>query len=117
MSSISIHPSDIIYFNLDPTAGHEISKTRPCLVIAVPSMIQNKMGPRGIVIVLPLTSSQKNFWTEIPVRKRGGMKNDSYILCHQIRALDVSRAKEKIAELNSKEMRRVRRVLKIMFEI
>jgi mRNA interferase MazF len=117
MSSINIQPNDIIYFDLDPSRGHETNKVRPCLVTAVPSGQPSTKGPSGIVIVLPLTSSQSNFWTEIPVRKKGKMKNDSYVLCHQIRALDKTRATTKIAVIESKEMKRVKQVLKIMLAI
>jgi mRNA-degrading endonuclease toxin of MazEF toxin-antitoxin module len=66
---------------------------------------------------LALTSSQSNFWTEIPIRKKGRMKNDSFVLCHQIRALDRSRAMKKIATIDIKEMKRVKQVLKIMLAI
>lgn len=117
MSSTNIQPSDIIYFDLDPTRGHETNKVRPCLVTAVPSRQSGAKGPSGIVVVLPLTSSQSNFWTEIPVRRKGKMKNDSFVLCHQIRALDRSRATKKIAVIDSKEMKRVKQVLKIMLAI
>jgi mRNA interferase MazF len=117
MSSTNIQPNDIFYFDLDPTKGHEINKVRPCLVTAIPSEHSSAKGPEGIVIVLPLTSSQKNFWTEIPIRKKGKMKSVSYVLCHQIRALDMSRATTKIAVIDIKEMKRVKQVLKIMLAI
>lgn len=117
MSPINIQLDDIIYFNLDPSKGHEINKIRPCLVIALPSVQSGKKGPSGIVIVLPLTSTQSNFWTEIPVRMKGKMMHDSYVLCHQIRALDTSRAEKKIAVIDTKENKRVKQVLKIMLAI
>ena len=117
MSSLRIQPSDIVYFDLDPTKGKEINKIRPCLVTAVPSTQSGSKGPTGIVVIVPLTSTQNNFWTEIPIRKKGKMKNDSYVLCHQIRSLDRSRAARKIAVIDIKEMKRVKQVLKIMFAI
>ncbi len=115
----SAHPKlgEIIYFDLDPTKGHETNKIRPCLIVATPSTHLTAKAPTGIVVIVPLTSSHKNFWTEILVRKRGKMKNDSYALCHQIRALDQSRADKKIAVADSREMKRIRQVLKIMLSI
>ncbi|MGY5881180.1 MAG: type II toxin-antitoxin system PemK/MazF family toxin [Candidatus Thorarchaeota archaeon] len=117
MNSTNIQSNDIIYFDLDPTKGHETNKVRPCLVTSVPSGHSGAKGPSGIVVVLPITSSQSNFWTEIPVRKKGKMKNVSYVLCHQIRSLDRSRATKKIAVIDLKEMKRVKQVLKIMLTI
>ncbi len=114
MSSSHLQQGDIAYFDLDPTRGRETNKVRPCLVVANPSTRAGVKGPSGIVVIVPLTSSQKNFWTEIPVKKKGKLKNDSFILCHQIRALDQSRAVEQVAEADDREMKRVRQVLRIM---
>lgn len=112
-----IRPNDIVYFNLDPTRGHETCKIRPCLVVGIPTDSQGKRGPSGIAIILPITSRQHNFWTEVPIRKRGQMKGDSYILCHQIRAVDLSRAGDKIAEAEPSELKRVKQVLRILLSI
>ncbi|RLI52785.1 MAG: hypothetical protein DRP09_17205, partial [Candidatus Thorarchaeota archaeon] len=97
MKHIQVRIRDIVYFDLGETRGHETNKTRPCLVTAIPSEAPHGKGPAGMVVVLPLTSSQHNFWTEVRVRKKGKMKNDSFVLCHQIRALDSSRAERRIA--------------------
>ncbi len=117
MNLIQPDNGDIFYFDLDPTKGREMKKARPCVIVADPSTQSAEKSPSGIVVIIPLTSSQKNFWTEIPVRKKGKMTRDSYALCHQIRALDKSRATTKVAKADTREMKRIKQVLRIMFEI
>lgn len=105
---------DIAVFNLNPVKGHEIMKTRPCLILAVPTLYKGSPKAFNIAVIVPLTSAQNNYWTEIPISKKGKMDSDSFVLCHQIRALDLVRAGHKLAEADNTEMKRVRQVLKIM---
>lgn len=43
---------DVFLINLDPTVGHEIKKTRPCLIISPNEMNANI----STVIVAPMTT-------------------------------------------------------------
>ena len=52
-----IHQYDIFLINLDPASGHEIRKTRPCLVISPDEM--NKTI--GTVIIAPMTTKSKGY--------------------------------------------------------
>ena len=57
---------------LDPTIGHEIQKTRPCLVVS-PDEINRLIGT---VIVAPMTKGQQSYptrvWSSVLIQDRGG---------------------------------------------
>ena len=52
---------DVVLVNLDPTIGHEIKKTRPCLVISPDEMSRNI----STVIVAPMTTKSRNYPTRV----------------------------------------------------
>ena len=58
---------DIFLVSLDPTVGHEIKKTRPCLVISPDEM--NRFI--GTVIVAPMTTKGKKYPTRIACSFQG----------------------------------------------
>ena len=53
----------ICLVNLDPTIGHEIKKTRPCVVISPDEMNQHI----STVIIAPMTTKSHAYPTRIPV--------------------------------------------------
>ena len=55
---------DVFLVNLDPALGHEIQKTRPCLVISPGAMNRNI----GTVIAAPMTTKSRNYPTRVAVR-------------------------------------------------
>ncbi len=54
---------DIFIINLDPTIGHEIKKTRPCVIISPDEM--NKSI--GTVIIAPMTTKSKAYPTRVGI--------------------------------------------------
>ena len=86
---------DVYWVNLDPVVGTEIRKTRPAVVVSNDSC--NRYGAR--VVVLPVTSNVKG--------KRGRPLGD------QIRSIDKSRLKARVARLTADEMSRVDEALAI----
>ncbi|MEW6427172.1 MAG: type II toxin-antitoxin system PemK/MazF family toxin [Thermodesulfobacteriota bacterium] len=54
---MEVNRFDVFLVNLDPTAGHEIKKTRPCLVISPDEM--NRCI--GTVIVAPMTTEGRAY--------------------------------------------------------
>jgi mRNA interferase MazF len=79
-----VRRGEIWLVTLDPTAGSEIQKTRPCLVIS-PAEIHDHLRT---VIVAPMTSGSRPAGFRIPVRFDGV---DGLILLEQSRALDKRR--------------------------
>ncbi len=86
---------EIYWVSLNPTIGVEIQKTRSAVVIS-PDEMNDYLGT---VLVAPVTSSNKNFPTRIRFKLNS---NDNFIALDQIRAVDKSRLKDKIASLNTK---------------
>jgi mRNA interferase MazF len=102
---------DILSLNLNPTVGHEQSGSRPCIVVSIPAVGKQRSKDLGIMIIVPLTSRPKNWWTVVPVPIQTGLTNDSYALCHQIRAVSTKRIRDVSGSVNEKELAKIRLVL------
>ncbi len=84
-----------VYYELDPTRGSEIQKTRPCLVISPDDM--NNTLPR--VLVAPITSKGQS----LGCRPETHLNNrPARILLDQIRSVDKSRLKGKMGVIEKK---------------
>ncbi len=107
---------DIFYADLGPVIGSEQDGIRPVLII------QNDMGNKysPTVIALAITTRTKNnLPTHIPIKKSliSGLKKDSIILVEQIRTIDKARLIQKIGHLDDLEMDKVKKALKLSFNI
>lgn len=80
-SSATINPGDIWLAQLDPTAGSEIQKTRPCVVIS-PSEMNAHLRT---VIVAPMTTGSRPAAFRIALTFQG---KQGLVLLDQIRTLD-----------------------------
>ncbi len=99
---------DIFLVNLDPTKGHEIKKTRPCLIIS-PDEMNHYIGT---VIIAPLTTKGRSYPTRIPItfeRKKG------YIVLDQVRTIDKSRLVKKLGRISKDTSQKVLEALAEMF--
>lgn len=97
----------IYLVNLDPTIGHEIKKTRPCLVISPNEMNRNIRT----VIIAPLTTKSRDYPTRIEVElssKKG------WVVLDQIRSIDKIRIMRKMGEINQTQIGAVKSVIKEM---
>ena len=92
---------DLVTINLDPTVGHEIKKTRPCLVISPDEM--NVV--LGTIIIVPLTSAVRNLPTRILIKAtaQSGLTNDSYAVLDQVKTVDKSRVIKQIGTISAEE--------------
>ena len=99
---------DVYLVSLDPTQGHEIRKTRPCVIIS-----PDEMNPRiGTVIVAPMTTKGRDYPTRIPLtfqRKKG------QIVLDQIRTVDKTRLVKRLSKLDQSTATRTLTVLQEMF--
>jgi mRNA interferase MazF len=105
---MEIKQYQIIIVNLDPTVGSEIRKTRPCIVISPNEM--NKY--LRIITIAPITSKSKDYMTRIKFELEG---NDNWIAIDQIRTIDLTRIIRIIRELNAKEIKKVKSIIKETF--
>ena len=96
--------------------GSEQSGARPVLIIQ--NNVGNKFSPT--VIVACITS--KIFRNEIPTHVKlskytYGLNDDSLVLCEQIKTIDKSRLRQKIAVLNIHDELRVNSALRLSFAV
>jgi len=103
---------DIWLTDLDQTSGHEINKTRPCVII------QNDTGNKqsSLTIIAPITS--RNIENLYPIEvflseRTMGLEKDSKILLDQIRAVDKKRLIKKLGKVSNEVIPKINEALKI----
>ena len=95
------------WVRLDPTLGHEIQKTRPCLVVS-----PDQLNRHGMCVIVPLTSSEKRrFRVSTAVAGKPGAA-----AADQLRAIDHGRLGRRIGDADPKVLSAVLATLRAMFE-
>ena len=95
--------------NLDPTAGSEIKKTRPALVIS-PNEINHNIAT---VIIAPMTTAGKLYPTRVECAFDG---KQGKIVLDQLRTIDKSRLVKKLGQITDPQIQSaLLRVLAEMF--
>ena len=98
---------DVYWVNLDPTMGSEIQKTRPGVVITPDEMNDNI----NTIIIAPLTTKSHDYPTRLKTNIDG---KNCWIVLDQIRAIDKCRLKDKIGELNKKDVSKLKKIINEM---
>jgi mRNA interferase MazF len=93
---------------LDPTRGHEIKKTRPCLVVSPDEMNRNI----GTVLVAPMTTKGRPYPTRVPVTFG---EQSRQIVLDQLRTVDKKRLLRCLGTVEAETARQVLDVLREMF--
>ncbi|MES2308062.1 MAG: type II toxin-antitoxin system PemK/MazF family toxin [Verrucomicrobiota bacterium] len=106
---MEVNRFEIYLVCLDPTMGHEIKKTRPCVVISPDEMNRHI----GTVIIAPMTTKGKEYPTRIPLTFQG---KEGLIILDQMRTVDKIRLVKKMGKLSSLTMENVSNVLMEMFQ-
>lgn len=99
---------DVFLVNLDPVAGSEIRKTRPCVVISPDEMNRHIRT----AIVAPMTTKGRAYPTRVACRFRG---RSGRIVLDQIRTVDTGRFVKKAGRIDRRTGDRVLSVLSEMF--
>lgn len=105
---VDINRFDILLVTFDPSQGHEIKKTRPCVIVSPNEM--NKYIKT--LIVAPMTSKIRNYPTRIPVVFES---KEGTIALDQIRTIDKSRIIRNLGTLDTKIANTVLETLGKMF--
>ncbi len=92
----------------DPTTGHEINKTRPCLVISPDEMNQFI----ETVIVAPMTTKGKKYPTRIFCNFQG---KKGQIVLDQIRTVDKKRLVRNLGSISKNAQEQTLAILQEMF--
>ncbi len=99
---------DVCLIALDPTIGHEIKKTRPCVVVSPDEM--NRYI--GTVIVAPMTTKGRRYPTRVDCTFQG---IHGQVVLDQIRTIDKRRVVKKLGRLQGATSERVLETLIEMF--
>jgi len=107
----------VLQISLDPTVGHEIEKSRPCLVVQ--NDIGNQYSP--MTIVVPIEGAEhvaRLYPINVFIPKgEGGLEKDSVALCNQIRCVDEARFGKTYGVVSAETMKKVSEALKISLEL
>ena len=101
-----IKRGDIYYADLRPVIGSEQGGVRPVLII------QNDTGNRHSPTVICAAITSRMNKAKLPTHVElsageSGLKKDSVILAEQMRTIDKSRLRQKVAQLNRPTMQRI----------
>ncbi len=99
---------DVFLVNLDPTIGHEIKKTRPCLIISPNEM--NRFI--ATVIIAPMTSKGRDYPSRVDCTFQG---IQGQIVLDQVRTVDKLRLVKRLGAISENTQQKVLRVLTEMF--
>lgn len=97
----------IYLVNLDPTVGHEIRKTRPCMILSPNEMNRHLKT----VMIAPLTTKSHDYPTRVSLRLEG---KDAWIVLDQIRTVDRIRLIKKLGKIDTRTIRNVKEVIREM---
>jgi len=105
---MEINRFEVYLVNLDPTVGHEIKKTRPCLIIS-PNEMNHYIST---VIVAPMTTKGRNYPSRISCSFKS--KNGQIVL-DQIRTIDKRRLVKKLGVISKNAQTKTLNLLHEMF--
>ena len=105
---MEVNRFEVYLINLDPSRGHVIKKTRPCMIIS-PNEMNHYIST---VIVAPMTSRGRNYPTRVPCIFKG---TKGQVVLDQIRTVDKTRLVKKLGVLSKSVQQKTLAVLQEMF--
>lgn len=93
---------------LDPTVGHEIQKTRPCVIVSPPELHDHLRT----VTAAPMTTGTRPAPFRVPVCFQG---KDGLIVLDQLRTLDKQRLARRLGAVDAATLGTVLACLRDMF--
>jgi mRNA interferase MazF len=98
---------DVFLISLDPTIGHEIKKSRPCVIISPDEM--NKYI--STVIIAPMTTHSRPYPTRVPVEFR---RKHGWVILDQIRTVDKRRLIKNLGKIDHNTISNIKSTIKEM---
>ncbi|MDI9480099.1 MAG: type II toxin-antitoxin system PemK/MazF family toxin [Syntrophomonadaceae bacterium] len=103
---------EIYFAQLNPVIGSEQGGIRPVLIVQ--NDIGNQYSPTTIILAITSQINKAKLPTHIELKAADyGLERDSVILAEQVRTIDKSRLKQRIAVLKLETMQRVDQALAI----
>ena len=104
-----VHRFEVYLVALDPARGHEIQKTRPCVIIS-PDEINRHLHT---VVIAPLTTAVRKYVSRVSCRFEG---RQGEIALDQIRCVDRARLLKRLGTIDATTAGHVRSTLVKMFK-
>jgi mRNA interferase MazF len=103
---------EVWYVDLEPVRGHEQGGRRPVLVI---SSDQYNRGPSSLVLVIPITSTQRGVLYHVCISApEGGLSKPSDILCDAVRSVSKTRFGKRLGSVSAPTMKQVEERLRLL---
>ncbi len=106
--AVVVNRFDVFLVNLDPTQGHEIKKTRPCLIVSPDEMNRHIRT----AVVAPMTTKGRDYPSRVPVTFQ---KKKGQIVLDQIRTVDRNRLVKRLGKIDKRTGQKVLDVLNEIF--
>ncbi|MDD3269223.1 MAG: type II toxin-antitoxin system PemK/MazF family toxin [Syntrophomonadaceae bacterium] len=107
-----IKRGEIYFAQLNPVVGSEQGGVRPVLVVQ--NDIGNQYSPTTIILAITAQINKAKLPTHVELKANlYGLEKDSVILAEQIRTIDKTRLKQKIAVLKEETMDKVNHALNV----
>jgi mRNA interferase MazF len=98
--------------DLEPITGREQGGKRPCLVLSDDLF---NHGPSELVVVLPVTSKNREIPLRVPVdAPEGGLKVTRYVMPEMIRSISVRRLVRRLGMVSPSKMRVVENHVRVV---
>lgn len=104
---MEIRQYEVYLIVLDPTIGHEMQKTRPCVVISPDEMNRNIQT----VIIAPMTTKSHTYPTRIRLRFHN---RTGWIVLDQLRTVDKKRLVKRLGKIRDDTIKKIKTVIKEM---
>jgi len=98
---------DVFLISLDPTIGHEIKKSRPCVIISPDEMNKHI----ETVIIAPMTTKSYDYPTRVSLKFQN---KRCWIVLDQIRTVDKRRLIKCLGNVEKQTIHRIKSVIKEM---
>ena len=106
---------EIWLVNLNPSRGHEQAGTRPALVV---SADQFNHGPAGLVVICPMTTTERGIPLHVEVRPpEGGVRERCFIKCEDIRSVSTERLMDRWGDVSDRTLASVADRVRILLEL
>ncbi|MBU1367321.1 MAG: type II toxin-antitoxin system PemK/MazF family toxin [Candidatus Omnitrophica bacterium] len=102
---MEIKQYDVLLISLDPTVGHEIKKSRPCVILSPDEMNKHI----STVIIAPMTSQSHPYPTRVHLTFRG---KSGWIVLDQIRTVDKRRLIKNLGKIDRSTINSIKSVIK-----
>lgn len=107
-----IKRGDIFFAQLNPVQGSEQGGCRPVLIVQ--NDVGNTYSPTTIILAITSQIDKAKLPTHVELSPReSGLELNSVVLAEQMRTIDKSRLKQKVAVLEQRTMERINRAMAV----